>query len=220
MRYTVFSIDDRRKHYTDKIHYQLASWERLESRCVNGTNGDDLRNALSEHLVAVMGNLRVGHLGIWLTVLNALKDHEAPFITFEDDSILNENFISKMDEIYSELPEDCDFLSLFMPMDYADCYHYGRLVGREGRILADRTAYHPGGNPQYKTSSRHISKAYQRYGGVSMLYTAAGAAKILDLVKSTGFTDQYDDYLYKHARMGNLNGYTVIVPSLVYINGN
>lgn len=199
MNYCIFSIDDSRKHYTDKIRAVMsaACWEETPVRSVNGKHEAEreyFRHAV--HPYKINANLRVGQLGIWYTVLNALE--QAPILTFEDDALINpQDFADRIDEVLLTLPEDTDFFSLFLPRDSDHLFNEGMLV------------------------TSKITRTYQRYGGVSMIHTKQGADKIRALLERDGITGQYDDVLYEYSRRGELNGYCLSPkePDLVYISG-
>ena len=138
---------------------------------------------------------RVGHLGIWYTVLNSFI--LAPHVTFEDDALLNPNFMLEWSMREMQLPQDTDFFSLFLPRDSDHMYHDGLAV------------------------SSRLCRTYQRYGGVSMHYTKQGVDKIKSLLERDGIIDQYDNQLYAYSKSGELNGYCSKpeLTDLVYITG-
>lgn len=194
MKYTIFSVDDTRSHYTDKIRNTL-SWEQVTTNCVDGRVREQLEAAQKKHPYPINFDARVGHLGIWYTVLNSLE--HAPIVTFEDDAILGPEFETNFSWRVGELPGDFDFFSLFLPRDSDHMYN------------------------QSQSNGFFTCRTYQRYGGVSMYYSKPGAEKIRGLLERDGLTGQYDDTLYAYAKAGELNGYCS-KPShsdLVYISG-
>lgn len=200
LKYTIFSIDDSRKHYTDAIKRELSNWEQVKTECVNGSVPEQLARAQERHPYSVnflpeYGVPKVGHLGIWYTVLNSLE--HAPHVTFEDDAMLSMGFTLAFKTRYQQIPGDADFFSLFLPRDSDHMYNESMSV------------------------STSLTRVYQRYGGVSMYYTPQGADKIRKLLERDGITGQYDDTLYRYAKAGELNGYCSkpTVNDLVYITG-
>ncbi|QBZ72356.1 glycosyltransferase [Streptomyces phage Circinus] len=194
MRYTIFSVDDRRSHYTTKIRNSL-DWEQVATECVDGRVREQLEAAQQKHPYPVNFDAKVGHLGIWYTVLNSFE--HAPLVTFEDDAMLGPDFVIHFGWRVAELPEDFDFFSLFLPRDSDHMY-----------------------NPSL-SSGNFTCRTYQRYGGVSMFYSKQGVEKIRRLLERDGFTGQYDDTLYAYAKSGELNGYCSKpnCSDLVYISG-
>lgn len=195
MRYTIFSVDDSRKHYTDKIRRTLSNWNEVKTTCVDGRVDWQLGWGLSAHPYDINFDARVGHLGIWYTVLNAID--KAPLVTFEDDALLGQNFDIHLNLRLRQLPEDTDFFSLFLPRDSDHLYTESHSV------------------------SKYLCRTYQRYGGVSMYYTEQGADKVKWLLNRDGITGQYDDTLYAYSKSGELNGYCSKpqYSDLVYITG-
>lgn len=195
MEYTIFSVDDSRQHYTTRIRQALPGWNELALRCIDGRKPEQLQAAMDIYPYPVRYPALVGQLGIWYGVMGAL-DH-APLVTFEDDALLNSNFLAVFESRVKELPEDADFFSLFLPRDSDHMYSIDKSV------------------------SDSLCKTYQRYGGVSMYYTEQGAKKIKALLERDGITGQYDDTLYHYSKTGELNGYCSkpSLPDLVYISG-
>lgn len=199
MKYTVFSVDDSRKHYTKQIHNKLkGSMERVETECVDARIPEQFERAREKYPYKIAyerGMPRLGHIGIWSTVLNSFE--HAPHVTFEDDAILGRFFTLNLNIRLKELPEDADFFSLFLPRDSDHLWNESLSV------------------------SDHLTKTYQRYGGVSMYYTEQGVDKIKSLLDRDGITGQYDDTLYAYAKSGELNGYCSkpTLPDLVSISG-
>lgn len=198
MRYTIFSIDDSRKHYTDRIERYLFSlgWHYRSTEKCNGSHAPSLQKNIERHGYEInFPDAKVGHLGIWYTVLNSFE--LAPHVTFEDDAILGANFSLNWRLRSKYIPEDTDFFSLFLPRDSDHLYTEEHSV------------------------NKYVCKTYQRYGGVSMYYTERGVEKIKALLKRDGITGQYDDVLYAYSKAGELNGYTSKpkYADLVFISG-
>lgn len=200
MRYTIFALDDKRQHYTAAIERELLGrWVYRSTKKVNGAHKPSLDEAIAEHGYEINwtdpGPMRVGHLGIWYTVLNSFE--LAPHVTFEDDALLGPSFLFAWNMRFRELPKDTDFFSLFLPRDSDHLYNESMAV------------------------SRRLTRVYQRYGGVSMYYTKRGTEKVRALLERDGITGQYDDALYAYAKAGELNGYCSkpTQSDLVYITG-
>jgi hypothetical protein len=195
MVYTIFSVDNSRQHYIDRLRTGLSSIKEIQTYCVDGRIPEELEKAQKQHPYAINYDAKVGQLGIWYTVLNALDS--APIITFEDDAMLGADFNQHLRLRFHELPGNTDFFSLFIPRDSDHMHDPKNDVGQ------------------------YITKAYQRYGGVSMYYTPRGAEKIKALLERDGITGQYDDTLYAYSKSGELEGYCSQPrhPDLVYITG-
>lgn len=201
MKYTIYSIDDSRSHYKTDIRKQLTTWQEITIECVDGSNKEQLKSAImnSKHNVRLnwkaAHDLRFGHIGIWLSFLNALE--HAPIVTFDDDAILSPFFSILFAKRLAELPDDADFFSLFIPRDSDHLYDESMSVGSA------------------------LSRVYANYGGVSFYFTERGKNRIRSLIERDGIMYQYDDSLYMYAKNGELNGYCSKpqVKDLVYITG-
>lgn len=198
MIYTIFSIDDSRQQYTDKLRSQLSSigWDYQDTEKVDGADRHSLVSNIERHGYEIRSTtMLVGQLGIWYTVLNSFE--LAPHVTFEDDAILGPNFGLAWRFRFRQIPEDADFFSLFIPRDSDHVYNESLAVGSM------------------------ITRTYQRYGGVSMYYTLSGVERIKKLLERDGITGQYDDTLYAYSKSGELNGYCSKPnqSDLVYITG-
>lgn len=195
MNYTIFSIDESRSHYKALLRNRMLGWYEYSNMAVNGNDRPLLEAYRGIHDYEVNFEARVGQLGIWYGVLNALD--YAPLVTFEDDALLNTNFTAHWALRYNHLPEDIDFFALFIPRD-------------SDHLFVEASAV-----------NKYITPIYQNYGGVSMYYTEQGAEKIKALLRRDGLTAQYDEQLLAYAKAGELNGYCSRpdVPDLVYITG-
>lgn len=195
MKYSIFSVDNSRDHYVEKIKNTLGSWDLVVTDCVDGRIAENLAAAQKKYLYPIRYKALVGQLGIWYTVLNSLE--HAPLVTFEDDAMLGNEFLANFGWRLAELPDDADFFSLFIPRDSDHLYTRDAAIGT------------------------FLCRTYQRYGGVSMFYTEKGAKNIKKLLERDGITGQYDDTLYHYSSVGELKGYCSkpSCPDLVYITG-
>lgn len=200
MKYTLFSVDDSRKHYKDKIRKNLSDWEEVPGLTVDGRDPVSLSEAQERfpypiNYLPEYGDPRLGHLGIWYGVLSALE--HAPILTIEDDAIMAPDFHREFRNRIGWTPKPFDFFSLFIPRDSDYLFV-----------------------PE-KAENTWVTRTYQRYGGVSMFYTKQGAEKIKALLERDGITGQYDDTLYRYAKQGELDGYCSRPDrtDLVYITG-
>lgn len=198
-RYTVFSVDTARRHYIDKINAEMRRerWTPFYTRCINARFSDDLEREIERRDLKfnLHKPLTRGEMGIWMTFLNGIQN--APVVTFEDDAIVDDNFHKDFAIAMEELPEDADFFSLFIPRDSDHMF-----------------------KPEHDLGLSRVCKTYQKYGGVSMYVTMAGAMNIMRLVSEDGIIHQWDNQLYQYAREGKLNGYTSMptVPDLVRVS--
>ena len=200
MKYTIYSIDNRRERYKRAMKRHLRHWEEVETGCVNGNDPEQLKAAMEKHPYRVDWQSptppKVGQLGIWYSFLNAIE--HAPLVTFDDDAILNQQFSATWALRSRYIPEDTDFFSLFLPRDSDYMWR-----------------------PEDDVN-KYVTRAYARYGGVSFYITEQGRDKIKALVERDGIRGQYDDTLYAYSKSGELNGYSSkpTDKDLVFITGH
>lgn len=214
MRYTVFSVSQERAQFRQAI-IDRCPLDYAPVKSVNGVT-EDLdsyieRWGLSESIKNNHQPYHKGELGIWFSVLNAIEwcaSNEEELLTLEDDAMIQTDFGAKLESRLSYLPSDYDFLSLFVPRDHTDWFHYEKLIDERGVILDGKHKRVGRNNVHPYFVNQFISKSWQRYGGVSMLYSPSGARKILDLISTIGISWQYDEWMYMQQRIGNLNGYS------------
>jgi hypothetical protein len=195
VNFCIFSIDDSRRHYTDKIRKTLGTsfwFNEVPVWTVDAGRPGDVENAQLVHNYRINWRedqpMRAGHLGIWYSVLNATNWNTGPVVTFEDDAVLHPAFTERFWTVTSQLPKDTDCFSLFLPRDQDNVYH-----SKASTLWVAGTG---------------ICKAYQVYGGVSMFWTKQGGAKFRNLIRRDGIQDQWDNQLYGYARAGEMNVYT------------
>lgn len=135
----------------------------------------------------------VGEFGICgsqILVLEYMVKNNIPeMIVFEDDVMLAEKFIDHLNLCYADLPDNFDFLSdmtVFPNERFFNSVHEYTLIGSS-----------------FITRS-HLQNAHLGF----MLYSLAGAKKILALLKETGFFAPIDTMLFYYSRSGLLNGYS------------
>ena len=68
MKYTIFSVDNSRQHYIDKMKFNLLGWDQIDTYCVDGRIPEELMRAREQHPYDINFEAKVGHLGIWFTV--------------------------------------------------------------------------------------------------------------------------------------------------------
>lgn len=197
--YTIFSIDDSRDRLTKETRRILseAGWNEVETECISAYRGDELEGEIQRRGIPITNSdLTRGEVAIWYTTLNGIE--HAPIVTLEDDAIIDEMSIEAFDIALSELPEDADFFSLFIPRDSDHMFNQDYFIGKN-----------------------RVCKTYQVYGGVSMYFTPQGVDRIMDLVHNDGIFAQWDNQFYQYAKEGKLNGYTSMpsTKDIVWISG-
>lgn len=150
-----------------------------------------------------------GEAGIWLSnYFNwyAVSQRTGPLIVFEDDAIIDEGFGEGLNDVLNDLPEDWDFVSLWVPDNQKIDYRYNLSYNEDGhpQIYGMR----PDGLPSFfDYGAPNTARVYQGYGMVATMYSPKGGMKIMKLVKKYGLYTPVDCFLMEQAHRGNLNGY-------------
>jgi GR25 family glycosyltransferase involved in LPS biosynthesis len=150
-----------------------------------------------------------GEAGIWLS--NYIRWYRAsqmsePLIVFEDDAIIDEHFNAHIRTIMPQLPDNWDFVALWVPDNQRIDYRYNLRYNEHG----DPEIYgmRPDGLPSYfDFGAPDLAKAYQGYGIVAMMYSPAGGTKLMKLAKKYGMRNPVDCFIFQEAHKGALNGY-------------
>lgn len=221
MKYTIWSIDSTRSSYTDEIKSNFDV-PPIPVRCIDGKNDIIKYNEITRHRLERLTrvDLKPGELGVWLTFVNTLKTVVAldeNLLVFEDDAILHHNFETELVTRLADLPADFDFFSLFIPRDHDHWVDFVPELDKDGLILNGMSLHEQDVN----RVSDLIYRPWQRYGGVSMVWSPEGARKALELIYKHPY-QQWDEFVYAQSRLGRLNGYTSNprLSDLVYISGN
>jgi GR25 family glycosyltransferase involved in LPS biosynthesis len=210
MKYNIIRLNDDRKAYFDVLRQILGDGE-IDIPAVNATEvnlHEELENRGIEHHGHIWGNPKAGELGVWLSNYDCwftAAGMDEPLIVFEDDAIVDTFFWEKLYDVYKELPDDWDFVALWVPENqhldfrYETVYENG--IPRINRTRGDWET------SQYDIGGRYAALVYQGYGMVSLMYSPKGAQKLIQLTKEYGITGPVDCWIYEQAHMGNLNGY-------------
>lgn len=132
---------------------------------------------------------KIGEFAIWASNYTAWKkfaktDHEM-LMLIEDDIVLEKNFNQKLIEYISELPDDWDFFTVYMP---------------------------PTGNDRYKKERKsldidreNICRVYQSWSCLCYIVSKRGVNKLLQQVKDN-VNGPIDHWLFYNK---SLNGYSI-----------
>lgn len=131
-----------------------------------------------------------GEYGIWVSTIRLWKyivDNKIErLLVLEDDILLKENFVESLNLCIKDLPEDFDFLSL---------YYFS-----EQNYPTEET----------DIGSNFIQKSnYQYSAAQAILYSCAGAKKLLKLFYRKGMEYTTDCFIYRQSLEGLVNGYSI-----------
>jgi GR25 family glycosyltransferase involved in LPS biosynthesis len=209
MKYTIISLNDERKPYKDYIR-RIVDGEEIEMPAVNGMTADLSTEAHNRGLSpSFWGNAKLGEIGVWLSNFDRWQlasGLDEPLIVFEDDAIPDAFFNDKLNELIGELPDDWDFVALWVPDNQRQDFLYDVKYNENGHpafngyVTPDKSVYRiPGAS--------YAALVYQGYGMVSLMYSPSGGRKLVDLARTRGIDTTVDCWIFEEAHKGNLNGY-------------
>jgi len=131
-----------------------------------------------------------GEYGIWLSTILTweyiVKNKVSSMLVFEDDILLDKNFVSNLNDCINELPKDYDFLSLYYFSDQ--------------NTVDEKTDF----------GAKNIHKSINQYSaGQAILYSYHGAKKLLKLVNRLGIEYTSDCFIFNKAQQGVVYGYSI-----------
>lgn len=213
MKFTIISLNDDRALYKklirDRVKYEEIQMPAVDGRVVDISKELERRSLFVEG----WGNAKRGEIGVWLSNYDRWKlasSLDEPLIVFEDDAIPYEDFDSRVGKVMAELPSEWDFLSLWVPDNQRNDYLYDIDFDENGVHIWNNRPWRSNDTSKYRVNNSDIiSLAYQGYGMVSLMYSPAGASKLLRLAHETGLTGPVDCWLFEQAHRGAVDGYTL-----------
>lgn len=201
MKYHIISINDDREQYKkvirERVHLPQANVESFNAYEKDAVayleeNGIRLRPDL--------WNPKVGEVGIWASTVNCWKwciENNEDLVVFEDDAIPVEDFRSQFELFRSNLPDDYDFASLWVPENqrqdflyYVDYDEFGGPRHLPKPPFLDRSV------SMFDQGTYPVAVVYQGYGGVGLMFSPAGSKKFLKRAQEWGLWTTCDCNLY------------------------
>ena len=197
MKYTIITISDERKENIEFIKNVMSRNELISSiEFVDGRkcNPFDILNhiGISRDVYAPDDGrtfpMTEAECGCWISHVRCIEfavDNKLDkFLVFEDDAILDNNFMSTLMLSINDLPDGWDFLSLY----------------------SDASQNYLSIDSDIGSQVIHKCIAQLSWNQV-MLYSYSGAIKLLRLFKRKGATYNIDSVIYRASRDGFVNGY-------------
>lgn len=199
MKYTIIHVNDRAKDSMDRNKKILSEFEYVSDiEFVNGNIGNpwdiinhygirqDVWNPYDGRVSPIM----LGEMGIWISTINVWRyivDNKIDkMLVFEDDILLQEDFIEKLNTCIKDLPDDFDFLSLYYFLEHNE--------------ISDET----------DIGSLNIQKSNKQYSaGQATLYSYAGAKKLFKCLKRKGLEYTSDCFIFRQSLEGLVKGYSI-----------
>jgi GR25 family glycosyltransferase involved in LPS biosynthesis len=207
MKYTIVHVNNRAKDQMDSNKKILKSFDYVENiEFFNGNTGNawdvinhkgirtDVWNPYDGRQFPPLP----GEYGIWLSTINVLE-HIVEYdldslLVLEDDILLEKTAEKNILTALDELPKSWDFLSL---------YHFEDQNQNSSETDIGSSLIHKSIN--------------QPAGAQAIVYSNAGAKKILKLVKRKGIEYTSDCFIFEQSRLGFINGYSIIPGSKKYL---
>jgi GR25 family glycosyltransferase involved in LPS biosynthesis len=209
MDYTIITINDNRMTQKQAIRDNVKLNE-VFPEFVNGNDDEQLFSADEKWNLRKHCGLQRGEWGIWFSNLNCWEYAASNdgLIIFEDDAIVDSNFMHRYDRYISDIPQDTDFIALWVPDNQRQDYLYNVEFDAEGKPKVVRGSLQPD-NSIFNIDHEYIAKAYQGYGGVAMLVTKQGGGKLIELAQRYGQWSTSDCFYFLETHRNNLNGYAL-----------
>lgn len=217
MKYHIISMNDARLFTKGMIRREMQGASLANVETFNAYENDSVR-FLEQHGIKLDWDVwkpKVGELGIWASVVNCWNwcvENNEDLLVFEDDAIPVQGFIQKFNQFYNNLPKDYDFAAIWVPENQRGDYYYSVIYDDDGcpRQVPRELAVPFGSESMYEIPGRYpVSKVYQGYGGVSMLFSPGGSRKLFELSRKFGLYTPVDCHFYlsAHRPNNNVSGY-------------
>ena len=199
MKYTIMKVNNRSQANVNHNKKILKSFEYIEGIQFIDGNLIDASKILEGYGINIYAwkpydgrtSLALpGEYGVMASTVNLWK-HMADnkidrLLVLEDDIILQNDFVEKLNKCLNDLPEDFDLLSLYYFLDQ-------NWVDQNTEIGSD-----------------YIHKSNNQYSAAqAMVYSYSGAKKLIKLLKRKGYEYTNDCFIYKQAHEGLINSYSI-----------
>lgn len=215
MKFTIITLDNSRDAYKEQLRRRnLYPEVILPAVDARGLSREGIQSLLDDRGLEIdlkcWPNPKNGEIGVWLSNYDRwqwIAKQDEPVIVFEDDAIIDEDFMYDFNRFYQDLPEDWDFAALWVPENQTFDYRYNATYENGApRIHGGRPDHEPS---QYDFGVEHAALVYQGYGMVSLMYSPKGAQSLVEIA-SRGITGPVDCWIYEHAEgrgKANLKGF-------------
>ena len=210
--FVILSIDDSRSVKKADLRNVCKDWDELGVWAVIGNDKEDLADAFLEHPGFGYREWapKAGEAGVWMSQMNAWKmiaNQDRPVVVFEDDALLCPDFITEFNRYTDELPNDWDLFSIFYPANQYGDFHWSYDYDENGHPTGPQLWFSDGA-PELLIESELISKAYQGYGCVALMFSPKGARALYDQAIAKGMYTPVDCFIFEQYRAGHINAYS------------
>lgn len=212
MKYNIITMEDdpttTRGVCKMMIRYYIDEIEEVSIPAINGSQVN-LKEELDKRglFIPDANAFSIGEVGIWLSMFDCWQwsvDNNEELIVFEDDAKPLADFDEKFAFMHKELPEDYDFMCLWVPENQKQDYHYMVFYDDGGHPNIQGT-FHDGSLFDY--GAARTSMVYNGYGNVAMLFSPKGSKFFIDRAREVGLYTPVDCYQYQEAHAGRCKGF-------------
>jgi GR25 family glycosyltransferase involved in LPS biosynthesis len=211
VKYAILSIDESRRAKKEALRNVVSGWDEIAVPAVVGAEKSDLESSMARHGIQFTEWIpKVGEAGVWMSQMNAWETAysiQEPLVVFEDDAILAENFIERFETYTKELPEGWDVFCLFVPENQYGDFHWKYKFNELGQTDGSTYGYCPDGETSLLIDSQIVSKAYQGYGCVALMFSPEGGRKLLEAAREKMMYTPVDCFIFEQYRAGRIDAY-------------
>ena len=190
INYHIIHIDDMRKSNRDRVDELLMS-NKLEIDCLDARTDENKLKFFEDNPSfklswAGFKNGEIGNFGSHYLAWKFLaKSNLENMLIFEDDILIEDNFIEKYNIAIENVPSDYDVLSIFVHPNQYDMF--------------DKT----------QEISYYIAKGYQDWSTLCYVVSKNGAKKLIKHIEDHGMGRPTDWFIFRGGNEGVFNVYTL-----------
>lgn len=209
MKYNIVTINEQRATYKMMIRHRVNCIDEVVIPATDASKVNLIEELEKRGLrVTYPDAFSLGEIGIWISMFDCWQwsvDNNEEILVFEDDALPTRDFDEKLQRLYSEIPQDYDFVCLWVPPNQSRDYTY-------------MVSYDDSGNPEYHGNlphelsmynfgAEHAAMVYNGYGNVAQLFSPKGSQFFIDRAREVGIYTPVDCYQYQEAHAGRCRGY-------------
>lgn len=210
MKYNIVTLGTpERDTYRMMIRYYLKNIEEVSIPAVDArkVNLDEELEKRGLH-IPYHNAFSIGEVGIWLSMFDCWQwsvDNNEELIVFEDDAIPARDFEDKLKFMMGEIPDDYDFVCLWVPDNQKQDYLYMVQYDDEGQPGIFGSL--PEELSMFNYGAERAAMVYNGYGNVAQLFSPKGSRFFIERAREAGLYTPVDCYQYQEAHAGRCKGY-------------
>jgi len=188
--YHIITVDDVRID-TKQIIESVVVGNKLSIDCLDARVPENLQEFLNKNKEFKFGweGFKPGEIGnfgshylAWKYLLESKLDS---ILIFEDDALLENNFMSKYNIAMNNVPSDYDVMSIFVHENQYERFHSSDYI------------------------NQYVSKGYQDWSTLCYVVSRQGAKKMIDYIADRGMDYPTDWFIFRNGHNGIFNVYTL-----------